>query len=51
MTLFLTAVVRPLRGAQVGLFEPEAAAWRVEGIPEAFSFGEIPPVGPGPTRV
>ncbi len=27
----------------VGLFEPVAAAWRVDGIPPDFSFGEIPP--------
>lgn len=26
----------------VGLFEPEAAAWRVEGIPSDFSFGTLP---------
>jgi 4-methylaminobutanoate oxidase (formaldehyde-forming) len=30
-------------GLMVGLFEPEAAAWRVEGIPADFSFGEIAP--------
>ena len=28
---------------QVGLFEPEAAAWAVEGVPDAFSFGELEP--------
>ena len=27
----------------VGLFEPEAAPWRLEGIPEDFSFGNLPP--------
>ena len=27
----------------VGLFEPEAAAWKVDGIPRDFSFGEITP--------
>ena len=27
----------------MGLFEAEAAAWNVGGIPEDFSFGEIPP--------
>ena len=27
----------------VGLFEPEAAAWRVDGIPADFSFGTLPP--------
>jgi 4-methylaminobutanoate oxidase (formaldehyde-forming) len=30
-------------GMMVGLFEPEAAAWRVEGIPGDFSFGTLPP--------
>ncbi len=30
-------------GMMVGLFEPRAAAWRVEGIPRDFSFGEITP--------
>jgi heterotetrameric sarcosine oxidase gamma subunit len=30
-------------GLLVGLFEPEAAPWRVEGIPADFSFGEIEP--------
>lgn len=30
-------------GLMVGLFEPRAAAWRVDGIPRDFSFGEIPP--------
>jgi 4-methylaminobutanoate oxidase (formaldehyde-forming) len=29
-------------GLMVGLFEPAAAAWRVEGVPDTFSFGEIP---------
>ena len=27
----------------VGLFEPVAAAWKVDGIPRDFSFGTIPP--------
>lgn len=27
----------------VGLFETEAAAWQVEGVPGDFSFGEIEP--------
>ena len=27
----------------VGLFEPVAAPWRVEGVPSDFSFGKIPP--------
>jgi glycine cleavage system aminomethyltransferase T/glycine/D-amino acid oxidase-like deaminating enzyme len=30
-------------GLMVGLFEPECAPWRVDGIPEDFSFGELPP--------
>ncbi len=30
-------------GMMVGLFEPQAAPWRVEGIPNDFSFGQIPP--------
>lgn len=30
-------------GMMVGLFEPEAAAWRVDGIPADFSFGSLPP--------
>ncbi|GAA1746561.1 FAD-dependent oxidoreductase [Nostocoides vanveenii] len=30
-------------GMMVGLFEPRAAAWRVDSIPRDFSFGEIPP--------
>ena len=30
-------------GLMVGLFEPVCAPWRVEGIPETFSFGEIAP--------
>ena len=30
-------------GMMVGLFEPVAAAWKVEGIPADFSFGQIPP--------
>jgi 4-methylaminobutanoate oxidase (formaldehyde-forming) len=30
-------------GMMVGLFEPKAAAWRVDGIPKNFSFGKIPP--------
>jgi 4-methylaminobutanoate oxidase (formaldehyde-forming) len=30
-------------GLMVGLFEPECAPWRVGGIPEDFSFGELPP--------
>ena len=30
-------------GMMVGLFEPEAAAWKVDGIPRDFSFGTIAP--------
>ena len=30
-------------GMMVGLFEPHAAAWQVEGIPPDFSFGTLPP--------
>lgn len=30
-------------GMMVGLFEPQAAPWQVEGIPPNFSFGTIPP--------
>jgi heterotetrameric sarcosine oxidase gamma subunit len=30
-------------GLMVGLFEPVCAPWRVGGIPEDFSFGELPP--------
>lgn len=30
-------------GMMVGLFEPQAAAWRAEGIPDDFSFGTLPP--------
>lgn len=30
-------------GLMVGLFEPECAPFRVEGMPEDFAFGEIPP--------
>ena len=30
-------------GLMVGLFEPVCAPWKVEGIPEDFSFGEMPP--------
>jgi glycine cleavage system aminomethyltransferase T len=27
----------------LGLFEPVCAPWRVDGIPDGFSFGELPP--------
>ncbi|MGD9092583.1 MAG: FAD-dependent oxidoreductase [Anaerolineales bacterium] len=30
-------------GLMLGMFEPVAAPWAVDGIPEDFSFGEIPP--------
>ena len=30
-------------GMMVGMFEPECAPWKVGGIPEDFSFGELPP--------
>ena len=30
-------------GMMVGLFEPDCAPWMVKGIPEDFSFGELPP--------
>ena len=30
-------------GLMVGLFEPECAPWKLAGIPEDFSFGELPP--------
>lgn len=30
-------------GLMLGLFEPEAAPWNVERIPDTFAFGEIPP--------
>ena len=30
-------------GLMLGLFEPEAAPWNVDRIPDTFAFGEIPP--------
>ena len=30
-------------GMMVGMFEPKCAPWKIEGIPEDFSFGELPP--------
>ncbi|MFT7621717.1 MAG: glycine cleavage system aminomethyltransferase T/glycine [Myxococcota bacterium] len=30
-------------GLMIGLFEPICAPWNVQGIPDDFSFGEIPP--------
>jgi len=30
-------------GLMIGLFEPKCAPWKINGIPETFSFGEIEP--------
>jgi heterotetrameric sarcosine oxidase gamma subunit len=30
-------------GLMVGLFEPVCAPWKLEGVPDDFSFGELPP--------
>ena len=30
-------------GLMVGLFEPDAASWMVDAVPNDFSFGEIEP--------
>jgi len=30
-------------GLMLGMFEPVCAPWRVDGIPDGFSFGELPP--------
>jgi hypothetical protein len=30
-------------GLMIGLFEAECAPWKVEGIPDNFSFGDLPP--------
>ena len=30
-------------GMMVGLFEPKCAPWKIEGVPDDFSFGELPP--------
>lgn len=30
-------------GLLVGLFEPDAAAWHIDAVPETFAFGEIDP--------
>ena len=27
----------------IGLFEPVCAPWKVDGVPDDFSFGELPP--------
>jgi glycine cleavage system aminomethyltransferase T/glycine/D-amino acid oxidase-like deaminating enzyme len=34
---------REVDGLMVGLFEPLCAPWKVEGVPDDFSFGEITP--------
>ncbi len=30
-------------GLMIGLFEPKCAPWKINGVPETFSFGEIEP--------
>jgi glycine cleavage system aminomethyltransferase T/glycine/D-amino acid oxidase-like deaminating enzyme len=30
-------------GLMIGLFEPDCKPWQLEGIPDDFSFGELPP--------
>jgi 4-methylaminobutanoate oxidase (formaldehyde-forming) len=30
-------------GLMLGMFEPVCAPWRVDGVPDDFSFGELPP--------
>jgi len=30
-------------GLMVGLFEPDCKPWQIEGIPDDFSFGDLPP--------
>lgn len=30
-------------GLMIGLFEPKCAPWKIEGVPDDFSFGEITP--------
>jgi glycine cleavage system aminomethyltransferase T/glycine/D-amino acid oxidase-like deaminating enzyme len=30
-------------GLMIGLFEPKCAPWKIEGVPQDFSFGEIQP--------
>ena len=27
----------------IGVFEPQAAAWSLDGVPRGFSFGKLPP--------
>lgn len=34
---------REVDGLMVGFFEPVCAPWKIEGVPEDFSFGEIAP--------
>jgi glycine cleavage system aminomethyltransferase T/glycine/D-amino acid oxidase-like deaminating enzyme len=34
---------REVDGLMIGLFEPVCAPWKIEGIPQDFSFGEITP--------
>jgi glycine cleavage system aminomethyltransferase T/glycine/D-amino acid oxidase-like deaminating enzyme len=34
---------REVDGLMIGLFEPVCAPWQVGGVPEDFSFGELPP--------
>lgn len=34
---------REVDGLMIGLFEPVCAPWKIEGVPEDFSFGEITP--------
>lgn len=42
--LDLYAYYRPeMTGLMIGLFEPVAGPWGVNGIPKNFAFGEIPP--------
>lgn len=38
-----TYIRREVDGLMIGLFEPICAPWKVEGVPEDFSFGEITP--------
>jgi glycine cleavage system aminomethyltransferase T/glycine/D-amino acid oxidase-like deaminating enzyme len=38
-----TYIREEVGGLMVGLFEPVCAPWKIEGIPQDFSFGEIPP--------
>ncbi len=38
-----TYIREEVGGLMVGMFEPVCAPWKIEGIPQDFSFGEIPP--------